>query len=245
MSFKQIGKKSKTVEIILWIVAALLIVAMVGFFISLTNHFEAEIGKGEDNADIQVPGTDNGTNENPNEGTNGSTNNGTNGGTTGDVSTPQEKWQLVFDVNDLSVGDKIIIVATAYDYALGAEQATNNRTEARITKDGNAVNITEYTQIITVEEGILEGTYSFTVGTGYLYAPSSSSNNLKTKSTLDENGSWLIQIDGEGIASIVAQGESERNTLMYNATSGIFSCYANTNSQKTVSIYKLIASASD
>ena len=229
MSFKQIGKKSKTVEIILWIVAALLIVAMVGFFISLTNHFEAEISKGEDNADIQVPGTDNGTN----------------GGTTGDVSTPQEKWQLVFDVNDLSVGDKIIIVATAYDYALGAEQATNNRTEARITKDGNAVNITEYTQIITVEEGILEGTYSFTVGTGYLYAPSSSSNNLKTKSTLDENGSWLIQIDGEGIASIVAQGESERNTLMYNATSGIFSCYANTNSQKTVSIYKLIASASD
>lgn len=234
MSFQHKDKKSKTVEVILWIVAALLIVAMLGFFISLTNLFEADISNREDISDNQDSGT------------NMDTDNGnSNGNTNNETPTPKESWQLVLNANELRAGDKIIIVATGYDVALGTAQLTSNRSQAPITKDGNTVTISDETQVITLVDGFIEGTYAFTVGTGYLYAPSSSSNALKTKSNLDENGCWLVEIDEAGIANIVAQGESERNTIMYNATSTIFSCYANTNTQKTVSIYKLIASASD
>ena len=214
-------KKSKMFDVILCVVAVLVIVAMVGFFISLTNLLEAENGNGEDGSGTQ--GSDVG----------------------GNVSEVPEKWERVDNIELLSVGDKIIIVATDYDYALGAEQTSYNRSQVCIEKNGNVVSFTEDTQIITLREGAVAGTFAFEVGTGYLYAPSSASNYLKTQSTLDENGSWLIEIDELGVASIVAQGESERNVLMYNAVNGIFSCYATSTTQKTVSIYKLIASASD
>ena len=214
-------KKSKMFDVILCVVAVLVIVAMVGFFISLTNLLEAENGNGEDGSG--TPGSDVG----------------------GNVSEVPEKWERVDNIELLNVGDKIIIVATDYDYALGAVQNTSNRAQVCIVKDGDTITTIEDAQIITLEEGIVVGTYALSVGNGYLYAPSSASNNLKTKETLDENGSWLIEIDEFGVASIVAQGESERNVLMYNTVNGIFSCYATSTTQKTVSIYKLIASASE
>ena len=50
-------------------------------------------------------------------------------------------------------------------------------------------------QIITLEAGTLENTFVFNVGTGYLYAPSSSSNHLKTHAGIDANSCWCITID--------------------------------------------------
>jgi hypothetical protein len=222
MSFQQDNfTKSKLFDVILCVIAVLVIVAMVGFFISLTNLLEAENVNGEDSSDNQ--GSDAG----------------------GDVAEVPDKWERVDNVELLSVGDKIIIVATDYDYALGAEQTSYNRSQVCVEKSGNVVTFAEDTQIITLQEGAVAGTFALEVGNGYLYAPSSASNYLKTKSTLDENGSWLIEIDELGVASIVAQGASERNVLMYNTVNGIFSCYATSTTQKTVSIYKLIASASE
>ena len=242
MSNMENGKKSKTVEIIFWVVAALLIVAVIGLFISLTNSFKAEIDNREENMDNPSPDV----NEQPDDGSNDITgDNGSNDNTGEDVSTPQLRWQLVEDGSELSAGDKIIIVATDYDFALGTVQNTSNRSQVSITKEGNQAITSDDVQMIILEQGLEAETYAFHVQSGYLYAPSSSSNNLKTKSTLDMNGCWIIEIGEFGIASIIAQGESERNVLMYNNVSSIFSCYALTNSQKTVSIYKLIASASE
>ena len=142
---------------------------------------------------------------------------------------------------NLSAGDKIIIVAAESDYALSTEQKTNNRDQAEVTKsdDGKTVTFGSDVQIITLEAGNVEGTFAFNVGNGYLYAASGSSNHLKTKTDLDGNGSWKIEISNE-IASVVAQGENSRNVLRYNATSGLFSCYAS--GQKDIVIYKAVAS---
>ena len=54
---------------------------------------------------------------------------------------------------------------------------------------------------------------------------------------MSDNSSWVITIT-EGVASIVAQGEFTRNTMQYNATSSLFSCYAPDKPQKPIALYK-------
>lgn len=147
-------------------------------------------------------------------------------------------WQLCTDVTELAVGDQIVIVVQSEEVALGTTQNTSNRSAASVTKDGHTVTFGDDVQIITLENGVVENTFAFNVETGYLYAPSSASNQLKTHASIDENSSWSIVIDSSCVANIVAQGESTRNVLMYNLASNLFSCYSS--AQEPVAIYKLI-----
>ena len=152
---------------------------------------------------------------------------------------------LVSDTSSLAPDDRIIIVAAEYDYALSTEQRNNNRGQAEITKtnNGEAVIYGPDTQIITLGAGTAENTFAFMVGDAqYLYAASSTSNHLKTTDTLSADGSWAITIDpATGIASITASGENTRNTLRYNTSASLFSCYSPSNSQKDICIYKLVS----
>ena len=147
-------------------------------------------------------------------------------------------WQLCTDVTELAVGDQIVIVVQSEEVALGTTQNTSNRSAVSVTKDGHTVTFGDDVQIITLENGVVENTFAFNVGTGYLYAPSSAGNQLKTHASIDENSSWSIVIDSSCVANIVAQGESTRNVLMYNLASNLFSCYSS--AQEPVAIYKLI-----
>ena len=152
-------------------------------------------------------------------------------------------WQICSDISDLDIGDKIIITAKAGDFALGTTQNTSNRLAVAIDKGDNTATINDDVQVITLENGVVENTFAFYVGTGYLYAPSSSSNHLKTRSDINENSSWSISFDDGYVANIVAQGESSRNVLMYNSVNEIFSCYAS--SQEAVVIYKWVDGANN
>lgn len=148
----------------------------------------------------------------------------------------------VTDVSDLAVGDKVVIVANDSDFAMSTEQKTNNRGQAEVTKNGDTVTFGDDVQIITLGEGTTSGTFAFYTGTdGYLYASSSSSNYLKTKSELDEGGNsyWMITI-ADGIATIVAQGDKTHNTIRYNSTSSLFGCYLPTNTMLDICIYKYV-----
>ena len=155
-----------------------------------------------------------------------------------DETATVSTWQLCTNVTELAVGDQIVIVVQSEEVALGTTQNTSNRSAASVTKDGHTVTFGDDVQIITLENGVVENTFAFNVGTGYLYAPSSASNQLKTHASIDENSSWSIVIDSSCVANIVAQGESTRNVLMYNLASNLFSCYSS--AQEPVAIYKLI-----
>lgn len=73
---------------------------------------------------------------------------------------------------------------------------------------------------------------------GYLSATSNSSNNLGTKTTIDDNARWDISInDVTGVASIVAQGSYSKNTMQYNSSNPRFSCYDGA-SQNDVYLYE-------
>ena len=156
-------------------------------------------------------------------------------------STGEEasSWTLVADVSNLAVDDQVVLVASNADYALSTNQKTNNRGAAVITKSETTVTFGNDVQILTLEAGAVDGTFALNTGSGYLYAASSSSNYLKTKTTLDANGSWKITIT-DGNTSIVAQGTNTRNVMQYNPNNGspLFACYSSA-SQTAIAIYKL------
>ena len=152
---------------------------------------------------------------------------------------------LVTDVSALSAGDRVVIAAAEHDYALSTNQKTNNRGAAAITKAGSTVTLTDEVQVLTLEAGVVDGTFAFHTGSGYLYAAgqskaqngSKNNNHLKTQAALDANGSWLISID-DGAASIVAQGDNGCNVMQYNVNSALFAAYSSA-SQASVALYKL------
>ena len=152
--------------------------------------------------------------------------------------TGEGGWELVTNAADLAAGNKIVIAATGSNYALSTTQNGNNRGQAAITKGDNNSTITfgDDVQVITLENGNVAGTLAFNVGSGYLYAAGSGKNYLRTEEILSNNSSWLITIDGSGVATIKAQGNNTNNWLRYNSSSSIFACYAS--GQKDVSIYK-------
>ena len=153
-----------------------------------------------------------------------------------------DTYQLVTDASTLQAGDTVIIVAAGYDYALSTTQNENNRGQAAVTKaSDNTLTFSSNVQELTLEAGTITNTFAFYTGAGYLYAASSSSNHLKTQTTLNDNGSWTITIGNEGVATIQAQGTNKNNQLQYNLSSKLFSCYGS--AQKEICIYKKTSSA--
>ena len=152
-------------------------------------------------------------------------------------------WTLVTDASTLKADDEVIITASGENnYALSTNQKSSNRSATAITKNGNTLTSPSAdVQILALKAGSTSGTWAFYTGTsGYLYAASSSGNQLKTKTTLDEHGSWTISIT-DGVASIAAEVSSNRNVMQYNYNNGspLFACYASA-SQTSLAIYKKV-----
>ena len=161
------------------------------------------------------------------------------GGT--DDTTENNKAVLVTSTSSLKVGDRIVIASYEHEAALGTTQNANNRSQGFASKSGNVLTFDPDVQILTLESGSVSGTFALQADTGkYLYAPSSSSNHLKTTNSVTDNGSWNITIDSStGIATVIAAGTSTRNVLRYNVGSSLFSCYAENNKQLDLSIYRI------
>jgi hypothetical protein len=119
-------------------------------------------------------------------------------------------------------------------YVMG-EQASNNRHGDAATVTAGVLSVSnEYEFVIA---GNTTDGYTIYDGNGYLYAASSSANNLKTQAENNVNGVWTISIDGS--ASVVAAGSENRNVMQFNYNGGspIFSCYASA-SQSPVYLYE-------
>lgn len=158
------------------------------------------------------------------------------GSTGGD--DPSATYVKATSTSNLCDGAKVIIVASGYDFALSEEQRTANRGQYAITKEGN--NVTWSTSSVDVAEltlGITAGgKYTFkTNNNKYLYASSSSANELKAQDINNADGEWSISF-ADGVATITATGTNTRNVMQYNQTSSIFACYS-TASQKSLAIY--------
>ncbi|MBQ8586641.1 MAG: endonuclease [Oscillospiraceae bacterium] len=156
-------------------------------------------------------------------------------------------YTLVTDESQMTANAKIVIASADADsgeyYAMGA-QGNNNRGAVVVTKNGSTVVIADgVTEFTLVNNG--DGTYAFYDGTGYLYAAATGSNHLKTQANVDVNASWTIDVTDAttGAATVVATGSANRNEMMYNSSSNLFSCYASGNTQKNVALYQKGGSA--
>ena len=123
-------------------------------------------------------------------------------------------------------------------YAMG-EQRNTNRGGVAINVENNTVTVesndVKEVVITALDE---EGFYSIYDADypGYLYAASSSANQLKTKAELDVNGEWEIAIDT--VAHIAASNSANRNVMQFNYNNGnpLFNCYTSA-SQKPVYLF--------
>lgn len=218
-------------KIITIILCVLLAIGAVGGSFALAKHLK-------DDSSVEQPNdssTDS-SQETPDE---NNSSGGGNGNSNVEVKPQMVKvWQLCTENTEFGVGDQIVIVAQAEEYALGATQNASNRLAVEVSKNADMVSANADVQVITLEQGLVENTFAFNVGTGYLYAASSSSNVLKTRASIDENSSWKMEIDANNVASIVAQGTNSKNVLMFNTASKLFSCYSST--QAPITIYKQV-----
>ena len=157
-------------------------------------------------------------------------------------------WKLVENVSELHDLDEVIITASGeINYALSTEQKSSNRGATLITKEDKLLkDPSDEVQIITLVETESANVFGFNTGSGHLYAASSSANQLKTKTSLDEHGKWTITIS-EGVASIVATASTNRNVMQYNPNnsgSPLFACYSSA-SQTSLAIYKKVTSTDE
>ncbi len=164
----------------------------------------------------------------------------------------------VTSASELDPGTSFLIVG--YDDNLGycamSYQKANNRHAIQVTENGGSISLTPaYDQNSQTEahQFVLMGssgawTFYDPLREGYLYAASSSSNQLKTQSTNNANGEWDIEFNEDGTAVVTAQGENTRNIMRFNENSSngdpLFSCYNSGSSINVpISLYKVSGTA--
>ena len=145
-------------------------------------------------------------------------------------------WNKVTDASTLNVGDVIILADSGNNLALSTEQRTSNRGTAAITKSNNQITwsneLTYEPQHLTLRstsgiDSAPSGSFGLDTGNGYLYAASSSANQLKTQVTNNINGAFVITITN-GVATVSATGSNNRPLIRSNFGNNpsIFNCYA-------------------
>lgn len=169
------------------------------------------------------------------------------------VGIAQTTFTKVTSASGLEAGANYLIVAHHEDLGVLAMgyQKSNNRQAVLVDENGESITVTlgtdpnSETDVFQFTLGGSAGAWTLfdEVKGGYLYAASSTSNNLKTQTTLDANGEWSITFNGDGTAEVVAQGENTRNNMRFNPNASnnapLFSCYAETSNIDTrVSFYK-------
>lgn len=166
-------------------------------------------------------------------------------------------YQLVTSASQLQEGDRLLIVAEkeSKNYALGTKQNDADRASKEVTVSENTISsVPEDAQIVVLEEDG-SGKWLFrTADNYYLYASSSSADELKSadRTTVGDNGKATIAIDGEtNVATITFAGANTHNVLKFNAMmistfviSSKYACYTSEDTENTMpKLYRFVPAA--
>lgn len=155
-------------------------------------------------------------------------------------------WVLVTDASELADKDYIIVAAADENYAMKSYESGNNCEQLEIVKKYEN-KLLEWTSEIGVFQLAANGT-NYTIqdvnSNHYLYAAGTGTKNyLKAANEVPADAEaakpyiWTISYT-DGVATVKATSEN-RNTLMYNTGSDLFSCYAS--GQKDIALYKYVS----
>lgn len=152
------------------------------------------------------------------------------------------QWFLVTDGSQMSAGQKVIIAAKNSNVAMSTTQNSSNRAQTSITKFGDVITApSDNVQMFVLETGATSGTWAFKCLNGnqankYIYAASSSNNQLKSKTDKDADGSWVLDVS---IGKATAQGTCTNNILRHNSGNSLFACYGSAN-QDPIAFYHFV-----
>ena len=127
---------------------------------------------------------------------------------------------LVKSIDDLNVGDNIIIADASEDFAVGAmhfseEYDKYGRIRTGFTMEDETIyQYSPAMQLFTVAQGTTSGTYAFVANEAYM----SSSESLPLNGTLSANESWTVSVNANGVATLSCGG----NYVRYNGTAQRF-----------------------
>jgi len=167
----------------------------------------------------------------------------------GTITLTYKNGNDVLDTKNVTVTQGKAVVTYHYSLATAVTPGkhyiiTNGSSAAMGANRGNNhgsvdISIAEGKTSVLSDAGVCEVLICGDVETGYyklldeaeekyLSAASSSSNNMKYVSTVDNNAKWSIKIDKNGVATIKSQGSYSHNTIRYNRVNNppLFSCYA-------------------
>ena len=148
------------------------------------------------------------------------------------------------------------IVSGAYYYIAGVnnsdawfamgQQNSNNRQAVSVTVSNNTIYQTDDVHEVVISignDGFFYSIFDEASGdsNGYLYAAGGMSNNyLRTYSidNYDEQGQWEISIDEETHVATITANITGKNTMRYNSSSNVFSCYGS--GQQPIYLFKKV-----
>ena len=168
----------------------------------------------------------------------------------------ETSWEKVTNVNQLSVGDNVVFVATYNSsyYALKNDYATSSTywwylAANSITVSGTTADVTSTHSIWVVSNGSTSGTLKFNNGSDYLsggYYDSHYDISKDEKTGLSSD--WHVSIDSSGVLAMYAVGTESGDTYfaftMYNNSKPEF-LGNSTYSKYNISIYKEIPASSE
>lgn len=170
---------------------------------------------------------------------------------TGIVPPTDKIYNLVTSYADLTAGSEVIIAAVGEDFAAGIGTTSSNYisavSQAKSSGDTKIINPASTVDIFTIEAGATANTIALHGTNGYLYAKSTTANNMGVQTTNNADGYWTPTIVDAttGEMALVATGSSNRNHMRYNGPNTRFSCYAATSSVTALqALYKLEGSGS-
>ena len=154
-------------------------------------------------------------------------------------------WYLVENIDELAIGDKIIIAGKSadgkYDYAIKpyTSNSPNTTQGVSITLQGKMISNVDGVEQLTLESGHTDhsGTWAFKCDSRsrYLHADSA----VKLQTSVDADASWAITIAEDGKATITSQTISSKNTMVFNyaAANQTFSVTTATEASQKGSVY--------
>lgn len=150
--------------------------------------------------------------------------------------------EVFLPATSITAGDKVVLASgTSGSVAVLGVQQESNRKAVNYTITDGAIISTASIYPLTVGAGTTVTSY-FTlydpVADGYLYAASSSANQIKSEAEVSVNSEWEIVLNGESKATTLqATGSSTNRKIMrYNESNAIFSCYSS--GQKDIYVFK-------
>ena len=160
-------------------------------------------------------------------------------------------YTLVTSVADLDETSEYVLFPKGSNNESGRVMSTTRQTnnikgsETVTTVINNEISVPADAQVITLVkttatvDGNNVDAWMLSVGDGYLYAASNSSNYMKVSTTAEDKCKATIAIDGN--AEIVFRGDYSHNVLRYNTGDNLYSCYES-GKQNPVYLYKKGAS---